>query len=511
MARKPSEKKRSLSDAMLFVHAERDETSKAGDRPPGTTGDESDLPKPYSVRELVALLNRTLSTIDGGRKIRVIGEVGSARLGDHWYFSLKDGSKAKIECSFFAQRRRLDPDTATPVVGSLMVATGQLEYWDQGGRLSLIVHQLREEGEGDLHRRFERLKSDLEAAGYFDPSARLPLPTFPRRILMITSREGAARRDIEETARQRWPGLEILMHHVAVQGTLATPRIAAAIRKARAVAPSLGVDAIVLTRGGGSLEDLWCFNERAVADAIQESRRAAVERHLAGGPRPVPLVSAIGHETDLTIADLVADHRTSTPTQAAMALVPDANEHRGILAGRGGRMRLLVERRCGESAARLEFASRHEVLRRPDRLLIPHERRLDDLEGRLQVAIQGQVATRRARLDRHGTGLERVAPRSRLAVAATTLSAASDRLARVIQGRLAESKTRIDHASQRLASTNPDQVLSRGYSLTLDGEGRPIRSTTRLAKGDVVTTRLASGEFDASVEVTRPSGDPGSG
>ena len=190
MARKPSEKKRSLSDAMLFVQGERDETSNAGNTSPRTTGDESDSPKPYSVRELVDLLNRTLSTIDGGRKIRVIGEVGSARLGDHWYFSLKDGSKAKIECSFFAQRRRLDPNTATPVVGSLMVATGQLEYWDQGGRLSLIVHQLREEGEGDLHRRFERLKSDLEAAGYFDPSARLPLPTFPRRILMITVGKG---------------------------------------------------------------------------------------------------------------------------------------------------------------------------------------------------------------------------------------------------------------------------------------------------------------------------------
>ena len=508
MAHKPTEKKRSLNDAMLFVHGASGDTSKAANTSPRTAGDASDSPKPYSVREVVNLLNQTLSTIDGGRKIRVIGEVGSARLGDHWYFTLKDGSKAKIECSFFAQRRRLDSGAATPVVGSLMIATGQLEYWDQGGRLSLIVHQLREEGEGDLHRRFELLKSELEAAGYFDPSVRVPLPTFPTRILMITSREGAARRDVEETARQRWPGLEILMHHVAVQGTLATPRIAAAIRKARAVSPSLGVDAIVLTRGGGSLEDLWCFNERAVADAIQESRRTAIERHLAGGPRPVPLVSAIGHETDLTIADLVADHRTSTPTQAAMALVPDANEHRGILAGRGGRMRLLVERRWGESAARLEFASRHEVLRRPDRLLVPHRQRLDDLEGRLKVATEGLVATRKSALARYATGLERVAPKSRLAVASAAMEAASGRLARVMRTRLTALGTSMDHASQRLASTSPDQVLSRGYSLTLDGEGRPIRSASQLAEGDAVTTRLAAGEFDASVVAIRPSMEP---
>lgn len=322
---------------------------------------------------------------------------------------------------------------------------------------------------------------------------------------MITSREGAARRDVEETARQRWPGLQILMHHVAVQGTLATPRIAAAIRKARAVAASLEIDAIVLTRGGGSLEDLWCFNERAVADAIFESRRMATARHLAGGPPPVPLISAIGHETDLTIADLVADHRTSTPTQAAMALVPDANEHRGILTGRAGRMRLLIERRWGECGARLEFASRHEVLRRPDRLLIPHRERIDGHERRLKAAIAAQRVTQLARLERGGTRLERVAPKSQLAVASTALEASSGRLARAMRRRLAELGTSLDHAAQRLSSISPDQVLSRGYSLTLGADGRPIRSAAQLTDGDTVTTRLAFGDFDAEVVAIRPS------
>ena len=504
MASTPSDKKRSLNDVMLFGSGNDGGVKE----PPGTKNGDSDSPKPYSVRELVDLLNRTLSGIDGGRKVRVIGEVGSARLGNHWYFSLKDDTKAKIECSFFAQRRRFDPQAATPVVGSLMVATGTLEFWDQGGRLSLVVHELREEGEGDFHRRFERLKSELDAAGYFDPSIRLPLPSFPRRILMITSREGAARRDIEETARQRWPGLEILLQHVAVQGTGATPRIAAAIRKARRLAPSLGIDAIVLTRGGGSLEDLWCFNERAVADAIQESRREAIDRQATGGPAAVPLISAIGHETDLTIADLVADHRTSTPTQAAMALVPDADEHRGILESRGGRIRMLVERRWGEAAARLEFASRHELLRRPDRLLVPHRQRLDGLANRLQVGIETVTTTRSTRLARQSTALERVAPKSRFAVAATTLQAASDRLTLAMKGRLAGLEASLDNASKRLGSTNPDQVLSRGYSLTLDSEGRPVRSASELAEGDAVTTRLASGDFDATVSGVRPAEGP---
>lgn len=487
---------------MLFVQSAGNDTeAPASPAEPST-------PRPYSVREAVTLLNRSLKEIDGGREISILGEVGSPRLADHWYFTLKDGTDAQISCSFFAQRRRLDRECATPELGRMVVATGRLEYWDRGGRLSLIVSRLRAEGEGDLHQRFERLKSTLAEAGYFDPAARLPMPEFPRRLLMITSRDGAARRDVEATARQRWPGFEVLMHHVPVQGTPATPRIAQAIHAARDQAAALGVDAIVLTRGGGSIEDLWCFNEREVADAIHHSRRRAIERHQRGGPPPVPLIAAIGHETDTSIAELAADARASTPTQAAMQLVPDAREHRGVLDARLGRLRMLVEGRLERADARLAASARHELLRRPERLVDPHLRRVKTLEARLDLAVRARLAASTTRINRSESRLTASSPRNRAAMATSRIEAAAHRLHRAMTTRLERHRTLVEHAARRLRSVGPEQVLDRGYSLTLDPEGRPVRDASRLETGVTVTTRLARGEFDATVDRVR--GDSGS-
>ena len=482
-----------------------------------SAGDDADAPaepstpRPYSVREAVTLLNRSLKEIDGGREISILGEVGSPRLADHWYFTLKDGTDAQISCSFFAQRRRLDRDCATPELGRMVVATGRLEYWDRGGRLSLIVSRLRAEGEGDLHQRFERLKATLAEAGYFDPAARLPMPEFPRRLLMITSRDGAARRDVEATARQRWPGFEVLMHHVPVQGAPATPRIARAIHAARDRAAALGVDAIVLTRGGGSIEDLWCFNEREVADAIHDSRRRAIERHRDGGPSPVPLIAAIGHETDTSIAELAADARASTPTQAAMQLVPDAREHRGVLDARLERLRMLVAARLERADARLASSARHELLRRPERLVDPHRRRITTLAARLEAAVAGRLAAAATRTTRSEARLGSVSPRSRTEVAAGRIDSADRRLRLAMSTALQRRRVLIEHAGRRLRAVGPEQVLDRGYSLTLDATGRPLRDSADVQVGAVVTTRLARGGFEATVDrrLEERESDPG--
>ena len=490
---------------MLFVQ------SAGTDADPPASPTEPAAPRPYSVREVVTLLNRSLKDFDGGREINILGEVGSPRLSGHWYFTLKDATDAQISCSFFSQRRRLDPECATPELGQMVVATGRLEYWDRGGRLSLIVSRLRAEGEGDLHRRFERLKSTLADEGYFDPAARLPLPEFPRRLLMITSRDGAARRDVEATARQRWPGIEVLMHHVSVQGAAATPRIARAIHAARDRAAALGVDAIVVTRGGGSIEDLWCFNEREVADAIHHSRRRAIERHQRGGPPPVPVIAAIGHETDTSIAELAADARASTPTQAAMRLVPDAREHRGVLDARLARLRMLVEGRLERADARLAASARHELIRRPDRLVDPHLRQVEALQARIDTALRARLVVATMRTNRAESRLTASSPRNRSAMAANRIESDARRLHRAMANRLERHRTLVEHAARRLGSVGPEQVLDRGYSLTLDAEGRPLRDASRLDAGATVTTRLARGEFDATVDRVRDDSgsDPG--
>ena len=490
---------------MLFV-----QSAGADPDPPASPAAPS-APRPYSVREVVTLLNRSLKDFDGGREINILGEVGSPRLSGHWYFTLKDATDAQISCSFFSQRRRLDPECATPELGQMVVATGRLEYWDRGGRLSLIVSRLRAEGEGDLHRRFERLKSTLADEGYFDPAARLPMPEFPRRLLMITSRDGAARRDVEATARQRWPGFEVLMHHVPVQGAAATPRIASAIHAARDQAAALGVDAIVVTRGGGSIEDLWCFNERAVADAIHHSRQRAIDRHRRGGPSPVPVIAAIGHETDTSIAELTADARASTPTQAAMQLVPDAREHRGVLDARLGRLRMLVTGRLERADARFAAAARHELLRRPERLVDPHLRRARELGIRLDAALRDRLDLAAARTTRAESRLAASSPRNRAAVAVSRIESDAQRLHRAMATLLERQRTLVEHASRRLVSVGPEQVLDRGYSLTLDAEGRPIRDASRLDAGVGVTTRLARGEFDATVDRVRGASGSDSG
>jgi exodeoxyribonuclease VII large subunit len=312
---------------------------------------------------------------------------------------------------------------------------------------------------------------------------------------MITSRDGAARRDVEATARQRWPGFEVLMHHVPVQGAAATPRIASAIHAARDQAAALGVDAIVVTRGGGSIEDLWCFNEREVADAIHHSRRRAIERHQRGGPPPVPLIAAIGHETDTSIAELAAD----------------AREHRGVLDARLARLRMLVEGRVERADARLAASARHELIRRPDRLVDPHLRRVEALHTRIDTALRARLVVATMRTNRAESRLTASSPRNRAAVAANRIESDARRLHRAMANRLERHRTLVEHAARRLGSVGPEQVLDRGYSLTLDAEGRPIRDASSLDAGAAVTTRLARGEFDATIDrVREDSGsDPG--
>lgn len=477
-----------------------------GDSPTGDGGDDA---RPWTVSETCDRVNRALSDLEGGREIRVEGEVGDCSIRDHWYFTLRDERGAKLACSFFSQRRRGGRGVPTPSVGMRVIATGRLEYWTRGGRLSLIVSNLQEAGLGDLHQRFERLKSDLEGRGWFDPARRLAMPRFATSALVLTSADGAARRDVEETARRRWPGFRLLLAPIPVQGEAATPRIAKAIRSARRAAPRLGIDAIIVTRGGGSLEDLWCFNEESVAAAIVESRIEAERRHAAGGPAPVPLIAAIGHEVDTSIAEFCADHRASTPTQAAMVLVPDAGEHADVLDAREDRLRLLVGRGLERAAGRLGLAARHEVLRRPARLLDPHRRRLDEASRELRDLAGDLVLARRRRLERTELRHVAISPQARLDRARRDLDAAAGRLARLGASLLDRRRDRVAHLAARWRSVGPAEVLARGYALVLDDDGRPVREAGQVPIGGRITARLGRGSIEAVVEKRTEVSEPG--
>ncbi|HEX7009730.1 MAG TPA: exodeoxyribonuclease VII large subunit, partial [Phycisphaeraceae bacterium] len=261
--------------------------------------------RPMSVSEVAGLI-RTALADHAPQKLRVVGEVSNFSHRQHWFFSLKD-AQASLRCVCFASTiRRLRCRIED---GMQVVATGRLDFYDAQGHVQLYVDAIEPVGQGPLELQLRRLLEELRQLGYFEESRKKPLPLLPRRVAVVTSRTAAALQDVINTAQRRWPGCRLLLYDVKVQGEEAAPQIADAIDRLSRHGRRLGIDAILLTRGGGSIEDLWAFNDRRVADALYRCT--------------LPVVAAIGHETDLTVAELVADLRCSTPTQAAMRLIPD--------------------------------------------------------------------------------------------------------------------------------------------------------------------------------------------
>ncbi|MEE9404378.1 MAG: exodeoxyribonuclease VII large subunit, partial [Algisphaera sp.] len=260
---------------------------------------------PWSVSRLAGHVKRALQ--EGlPTKVRVAGEISNFSDRNHWYFSLKDADASIRAVMFASSARRV----GFPVqAGMAVVATGRVDFYNAQGSVQLYVDKLEPVGQGARELALRVLMEELREAGYFAPERKKPLPAVPRRIAVVTSRSAAALQDVINTAQQRWAGCELVLVDVRVQGDAAAGQIAAAIRRLSAQGASQGIDAVILTRGGGSIEDLWAFNEREVADALFECT--------------LPVVAAIGHETDTTVAELVADRRCATPTQAAMTLVPD--------------------------------------------------------------------------------------------------------------------------------------------------------------------------------------------
>ena len=423
--------------------------------------------KPLSISQLLAAIKGAINEKLPG-KVRVVGEVSNLSDRNHWFFSLKDG-EALIRCVMFASAARA---TRFPVRDGLQVlATGRVDVFPGQGAVQLYVDRLEPVGQGELELRLRELIEELRGLGYFDPAHKKPLPAVATRIAVVTSRSAAALQDVINTAHRRWPGCELLHIDVRVQGEAAAPEVAAAIRKLSEQGERLGIDAVILTRGGGSIEDLWAFNERIVADAIYQCR--------------LPIVAAIGHETDTTVAELVADHRCATPTQAAMMLVPDRTVLLQQVQQQAGRLTLALRRRAQHDRQRLAGLARHPAMSRPDRLVSVPRASVDQLARRLGRALPGVVQRDRPRLER----------------SARDLPAA-------LRRRLAEAKQAVEQLDKHLEAVNPLRVLDRGYTLTLDGSGKPIRSADGAVRAGELTTVFADGRVKSRVEGLGASAAP---
>lgn len=443
--------------------------------------------EPLTVSALAARIQRTLE--QGIGQVLVIGEVSNARcVSGHWYFSIKD-AESRIDCMMF--RSTADRSTVKPVDGAALLVRGTVTHYKPQGKTQIQVSQLSHAGAGDLDARFRELCEELRSLGYFDESAKVPLPAVPMCIALLTSAGSAAEHDCLHAAASAFPATRIVAVDVRVQGSGAAAAIANAIAAVDAAAPRLGIEVIILARGGGSLEDLWSFNERVVADAIFACR--------------TPVVTGVGHESDTTIADLVADFRAPTPSRAITETLPDRaalHEQASALARRLVRAQgALLER----AAARVHAVARARAVSDPTGSIAVQTRRL----SALAVALGGTIA---ARFDRQhayaqslSARLERHHPLQWLAVQRTRVEAAGAKLSHVLGASLMHVSAAIDSAARTLEAVGPTAVFRRGFSLTLRRDGTAVRSVREVEEGALIETLLADGSIRSAVQSKQPN------
>lgn len=393
--------------------------------------------EPLSVSELNARIKGLIESDPVLGSVYVRGELSNYKVypSGHHYFTLKD-AESSLRCVMFrsaASKLRFRPES-----GMRVTAWGRVAVYPRDGAYQLYCEGLMPEGAGDLQVAYEQLKAKLAEEGLFDPAHKKPIPRYPERIAVITSSAGAAVHDIIRVLRKRWPVAKVVLLPVRVQGVEAPPEIAGALRYANKYRVA---DVIITGRGGGSIEDLWAFNDERVARAIYASE--------------LPVISAVGHEPDVTIADFVADLRAATPSNAAELVAPDMSELRDALRSAAARLDQAVDRSLSQRRAALTELSSRRVMQSPT----------------------GFIDQRRLELD---------SIRLRLDAAAT--------------GRLNRERQEFARLAAKLDALSPLKVLGRGYSIALDAEGRAVREAAQLKAGDKLDLRLSRGGAKCLVE-----------
>lgn len=451
-------------------------------RPPGVAQRDVYTPSRLN-REARMLLERGLPAL------WIEGEISnlSRPASGHWYFSIKDEA-AQLRCAMFRQRNLLA--RFTPKDGQLVLLRGRVSLYEPRGDYQFLVDHIEEAGEGALRRRFELLKTRLAAEGLFAAERKRGLPKLPKRIGVITSPTGAAIRDVLNILRRRFCSIPILIYPVPVQGAAAAAQIAAAIRLASARADC---DVLILARGGGSLEDLWSFNEEVVARAIAACA--------------IPLVSGIGHEVDFTIADFVADVRAPTPSGAAELVAPDCNEWFRSLALLSRRMSGSLRRALTTQNDRYVRLQRRLDLMHPGVELRQRAQRLDELEQRLIRLLRQQLRHRAALLAEQSAHLRHASPAVRLAAAKGRLDVARGAIGAALRTRIDRLRSRLAVTAGTLDAISPLATLQRGYAIVTDASGHVITDASSVGAGMEVRARLAAGRIHARVEKTFSADD----
>jgi exodeoxyribonuclease VII large subunit len=434
-------------------------------------------PAPLTVTQLTQLVRDTLANELGG--VMVAGEISNlhAAGSGHLYFTLKD-DRSQLRCVIFRSAAQLL--TFNPADGQEVVVRGQISLYPARGDLQLYVDRLEPLGRGALQLAFEQLKDRLAGEGLFDEARKRPLPFFPRHVGIATAVGGAALHDILVILRGRCPALHVVVRPVRVQGPGAADDIVQAIDELNRH-PTLEV--LIVGRGGGSLEDLWSFNEEKVARAIVASR--------------LPVIAAVGHEVDVTIACLVADRRAPTPTAAAEMVVPRVADLEARVARCTAALADALARHCVRERRRVtSLAAR---VRDPRRYARELAARATDLTARLRRAVRGRLAAETARVGATNRRLALQHPAARLAYASDTLGDATRRLDRAARLALAHARERVARAAGSLDDLSPLAVLQRGYSHTRRPDGSVVRDAGTLADGDPVELTFAVGTARARI------------
>ena len=439
--------------------------------------------KVLSVAELTRAIRGTLETKFGAVWVR--GEISNYKLhpSGHRYFTLKD-QRAAISCVIF--RNTLPPDAAPIADGAQVQVYGNVSVFEARGQYQLSVQILQTRGAGLLQARFEALKRKLDAQGLFDPARKRPLPKFPRRIGIVTSPSGAAIRDMLNVLRRRAPNVEILISPVRVQGVGAAAEIATAINELAAPNPAWDpIDLIVIARGGGSIEDLWEFNEEIVARAIFHSS--------------IPVVSAVGHEIDFTIADFVADLRAPTPSAASELIVPDSPDLMRRVGELENCLHKYLRNFLQQNLTRLRYLSERTLGRELMQRMRDTQQQLDLAAEALRRRLKQFVVDARATLSTRAQALKSHDPKREVALCHNRIIELRRRLAAQPPQLIQSAQHRFERVEGMLRVLGPEATLRRGYSITMDDAGNVVRTVTAVRPKAKVRTRLADGEFESTV------------